>query len=223
VNAGKSLLVYILSLAWLVAGQTLALGRTGEDAPVLREYRVKAAFVYNFLKFVVGGRFVPADDTQAAPADPNRVLRMGVLGRVPAREAFVELGGKPVKDGRLEVRFFPAFGDRKDPNEAVAEPYSQMADLRKCHVLFFCPSEMPFLARLLPPLQREGILLVGDSPGFLEAGGTINLVIANAKVRFEINRAAARRARLQIRSSLLRLAIRTLERDSLGGPNDERQ
>jgi len=94
-----------------------------------------------------------------------------------------------------------------------------MGEIRQCHVLFVCPSEKPFLARILPPVQKAGILLVGDTASFLEAGGTINLVIEEKKVRFEINLAAARRAQLQIRSSLLRLAIRTIEHDSLENEN----
>jgi hypothetical protein len=55
----------------------------------------------------------------------------------------------------------------------------------------------------------------------MEDGGIINLVIEEKKVRFEVNLAAARRAKLQIRSSLLRLAIRTLEHDALENQNQE--
>jgi hypothetical protein len=212
----------ILLLALLLASQAPLWGRAGEDPPAVREYRVKAAFVYNFLKFVVGGRFVSAEDDKNAKADPNRVLRIGVLGQVPAREGFVELQGKLVRDQRLEVQFFPGFADVKDADQEVPPQHPQMAELRKCHVLVFCPSEKAYLAQILPHLQKEGMLLVGDTPGFLEAGGTINLVLEDAKVRFEVNRAAAKRARLQIRSSLLRLAIRTLERDSLGGQDHEK-
>ena len=47
-------------------------------------------------------------------------------------------------------------------------------------------------------------------PGFLEAGGMINFVIEGKKIRFEINLAVAAREKLLIRSSLLRLAVRTI-------------
>jgi hypothetical protein len=149
------------------------------------------------------------------------MILVGVIGKLPAKEGFAELQGKLAKNKRIQVRFFRAFADLQDSEQKIPEQHPQMAEIRKCHVLFLCPSEKPFLPRVLPHLQKEGILLVGDAPGFLEAGGIINLVIEEKKVRFEINLAAAGRAKLQIRSSLLRLAIRTIERDQLEGPNDE--
>ncbi len=185
------------------------------DPAADREYKVKAAFIYNFLKFVVGGRFGSADDKAAVAADPNSVLLVGVVGRAPSRESFAELQGQPVKDRRIKIQFFPGFEDLKDAQQKTPPEYPQLEALKKCQVLFFCPSEKPFLARFLPRLQRDGILLIGDTPGFLEAGGIINLLIEDNKVRFEVNLAAGGREKLQIRSSLLRLAVRTIEHDSL--------
>ena len=185
-----------------------------------REYKVKAAFVYNFLKFVVGGRFGPMDDKAGSKADPNGIILVGVLGRVPSPESFTELQGKPVKDKRVRVRLFRGFEDLKDAEQEAPKRHPQMEEIHKCHVLFLCSSEKPFLGRILPLLQNDGMLLVGDTPGFLEAGGIINLVIEEKKVRLEINKAAAGRAKLQIRSSLLRLAIRTIEHDQLEKQND---
>jgi len=188
-----------------------------------REYQIKAAFVYNFIKFVTGGRLGPADSKVGSDADPNAVLRVGIIGQLPAQEGFAELQGKTFQGKRLAVQYFKGLADLKGAEPKIPQPPPQMDQIRRCHVLFFCPSEKPFLGRLLPPLQKEGLLLVGDSVGFLEAGGIINLVIEDKKVRFEINLAAARRASLQIRSSLLRLAIRTLEHDSLERANESEQ
>jgi hypothetical protein len=185
-----------------------------QDTPE-REYKVKSAFVYNFLKFVVGGRFGPADDKAESDADPNEIILVGVVGKTPSKESFTELQGKLVRNKRVRVRLFKGFEDLKDSEQKIPEQHPQMAEIRKCHVLFVCPSEKPFWSRILPPLQKEGMLLVGDTPGFLEAGGIINLVIEDNKVRFEVNLAAAARGKLQIRSSLLRLAIRTVEHDPL--------
>jgi hypothetical protein len=185
------------------------------DPAADREYKVKAAFIYNFLKFVVGGRFGSADDKAPVASDPDNVLLVGIVGRAPSKEGFQELQGQPVKDRRLKVQFFPGFEDLKDAQGKTPLEHPQLEALKKCQVLFFCPSEKPFLARFLPHLQRDGILLVGDVPGFLEAGGIINLLIEDNKVRFEVNLAAGGREKLQIRSSLLRLAVRTIEHDSL--------
>jgi hypothetical protein len=185
-----------------------------ETAPQ-REYEVKAAFVYNFLKFVVGGRFGRADGPEAAPGDPNRPIVVGVMGRVSSKAGFVELQGKLVQDRRVEVRFLPSLEDFRDAEPNLPAEYPPMGKLRECHVLFVSRSEHPYRSRFLPHLQKDGILLVGETPGFLEAGGIINLTIEEKKVRFEMNLAAAARGKLQIRSRLLRLAARTIEHDAL--------
>lgn len=216
--------VFLLHLVLLLSALAFSMQRPAQaQAADSTECRIKVIFVYNFLKFVVGGRFGPGDEKEQPPADPNGALVVGVLGRTPCNEGFLELHGKPAKDTRIKVRLFPGWADLSESGEALPEQHPQMADLRQCHLLFVGPSERPFLGKILPPLQKDGILLVGDSPGFLEAGGMINFLLEEKKVRFEINLAAMRRAKLQSRSSLLRLAVRIIEHDQLEGQEDEQE
>ena len=56
------------------------------------------------------------------------------------------------------------------------------------------------------PLER-GLLTVGESPGFIERGGIINLVEVDGHIRFQINQKAARQAGLIVSSRLLTLAL----------------
>jgi hypothetical protein len=51
---------------------------------------------------------------------------------------------------------------------------------------------------------------VGETPGFLDAGGMIGFLLEENKVRFEINLNAADSARLKIGSRLLILARRVV-------------
>lgn len=211
-----------LPLAWCVALLAAWPGASlyAQEGPG-PDYRVKAGLVYNLLRFVVGGRLGAPDEKAGSNADPNGAILVGVVGKIPSKEGFAELQGKPFRDQHVEVRFFQGFEDLKDAEEKVPEQHPQMAEIRQCHALFVCASEKPFLSRILPPLQREGMLLAGDTPGFLEAGGLINFVIEEKKIRFEINLATAAREKLLIRSSLLRLAVRTIAHDSLERPDDE--
>jgi hypothetical protein len=188
-----------------------------------REYRIKAAFVYNFLKFVEGGRFAPPQDKteDADPNDPNDRLVVGVLGVPPSRIAFDEFQGKKVGPRLVQIQWFKSFTELADEEGEIPEQYPELETIRKCRVLFVCPSERAFLQRILPPLRDSGILTVGDVPLFLETGGVINLLIEEKKIRFEVNLAAAARAQLVIRSSLLRLAARTLEHDRLETREDQ--
>jgi hypothetical protein len=185
------------------------------EETVDREYRIKAAFVYNFLKFVDGGRFTPRQGKEKDEVDPNDPLVVGVLGMPPSRIAFEELQGKQIGCRPIVVRWFRGFGELAGEDQKPPERHPDLDQIQACHVLFVCPSEKAFLLRILSPLRESGILSVGDIPSLLEAGGTINLLIEERKVRFEINLMAAARAKLTIRSSLLRLAVRTIEHDEL--------
>ena len=63
------------------------------------------------------------------------------------------------------------------------------------------------LRTLLAPLAGHGVLIVTDEDGGLAAGSTINLLVAEQRVRFEISLEAARRDHLKISSDLLALAV----------------
>jgi hypothetical protein len=206
-SVGRRPRTFLVFLAALAMGLQVAPAWAETDSD--REYKVKAAFVLNFIKFIDGGRLDLANDDAKAP------ILVGVVGRLPSVEAFEELAGKEVKGRTIVVRRFQGFEEARDRDGQTPERHPDMDEIRKCHVLFLCPSEKAYLGRILPAVQADGILTVGDVEGFAEAGGVINFVIVDKKVRFEINRAAAARAKLQIRSSLLRLAIRTIEDDEL--------
>jgi hypothetical protein len=55
-------------------------------------------------------------------------------------------------------------------------------------------------------VRGRNVLTVGESEGFLAAGGVINLKLDGGKVRMEISTAAAERAGLHISAKLLSLA-----------------
>ena len=67
-------------------------------------------------------------------------------------------------------------------------------------------SEKRWAERMLSALRGSSTLTVGESRGFAEQGGVINLTIEQDKVRFEINREVAVQNRLKISSKLLALA-----------------
>jgi len=205
-------------LLWVLAAAVMVMSHTTRlraEETIDREYRIKAAFVYNFLKFVDGGRFTPKQGKKKDEVDPNDPLLVGILGVPPSRVAFEELQGKQIGDRLITVRWFRGFESLAGEDETLPKQHPDLDAIRACHVLVLCPSEKVFLSRILTPLRASGILTVGDVASFLESGGMINLLIEDKKVRFEINLAAAVRARLTIRSSLLRLAVRTIEHDQL--------
>lgn len=190
------------------------------DEVLDREYKVKAAFVYNFLKFVEGGRFALFPDRRDGQ-EPNLAIVIGVLGVPPSRVAFEELRDKKLGDRPIHLRWYRGFAELADADGNTPHLHPNLDAIRRCHVLLICPSERSFLERILPSVRNHGLLTVGDVPQFLESGGVINLLIEDKKVRFEVNLAAATRAHLTIRSSLLRLAVRTVEHDRLETLDDQ--
>lgn len=144
------------------------------------EYQVKAAFIFNFAKFVDW----PGD----AFSDGNDLV-VGVVGDDPFGGTLDRLNGSTANGRRLRIKRL-RFGD----------------NLRACHILFISKSEARNLSKILDSLKGTSVLTIGEMPQFNQSGGMIRFVIQNNKVRFEINAAAATQARVRISSKLLALS-----------------
>ena len=175
------------------------------------EYEVKAAFIYNFMKFVEWppGKSI-TDKTNPQESAP---MTIGILGDNPFGKAFEpvltkKVGHRPIRI--IEIESFHRFQKRYQSLSEAIEAYLVKYDktLGQCEVVFISDSEKTYFNQLLKLLCRRAILTVSDLPGFAEKGGMIGFVIDQKKVRFEINQDSAKRENLKIRSQLLRLARR---------------
>jgi hypothetical protein len=152
--------------------------------PKPSEYSVKAVYLYNFGKFVQW----PAATSAIAPANTFAICVLGddpfgdLLANVVKGES---INGLPLSTTHI---------DRVD-------------DAVKCRILFISASEDARLARILDALQSRSLLTVSDMPGFCDRGGMIQFVVNDEKVRFEVNVAAADKAKLALSSQLLKVAI----------------
>jgi len=77
---------------------------------------------------------------------------------------------------------------------------------RSCQVVFISASENAHMKEILSALRGRSVLTVGDSQGFVDAGGMIELLVEDERMRFEVNLHAANEARLKISAKLLSLA-----------------
>jgi hypothetical protein len=160
----------------------LVLLSTGARGQVTDEYRVKAAFLYNFAKFV---EWPP--QAFKTPSDP---IVIGVLGKDPFGGALVEaVAGKVVGSRAFQVR------EMADAQQAV-----------RCNILFVSSSERKRLGALFSQIPSTGILTVGESDNFNAEGGIVNFKIEAGTVRLQINVEAARRQQLHLSAKLLSLA-----------------
>ena len=85
-------------------------------------------------------------------------------------------------------------------------------ELRDCHIAFVSRSESKRYAKLLQALEGTGVLTVGETEEFLDAGGTITFSFEHETLQFEVNLVAAGSAHLKISSRLLALARRVVNR-----------
>ena len=143
------------------------------------EYQVKAAFLYNFMKFV---QWPDAND--ASP------MVIGVVGNDPFGPLLDEavraksINGRLVQIRRLKAR----------------------ENLHGCHILFISNSDRVDVSRILAALAGDHALTVGESDRFLRQGGMIALLMENDQVRLEINLPAAEDKGLKLSSKLLAVA-----------------
>jgi hypothetical protein len=79
----------------------------------------------------------------------------------------------------------------------------------KCDVLYVHSSYTEWRRLLIEP--RAPTLTIGDLPGFIAAGGMVELLIDNDSVRFDVNLAALREARIRLPAQVLKLARRVRE------------
>jgi hypothetical protein len=164
------------------------------DAHKYKEYEVKAAFLYNFLKFVdwPGGKNL---------SDSNKVT-IGIIGDDPFGSATDIYKDKTVENCKLVLRRFEGI----EQLEKSPEKDKKLELLKSCHLLFICPSEQVQTKKIIDLVAEHAVLTVGDANGFIESGGIINFLTEENKIRFDINLTAAEKTGLKIRSQLLRLA-----------------
>ncbi len=168
----------------------LAAATTAQAAPprTSPEYQVKAAYIYNFAKFVEWPSGSQADEpfvVTVLGADPfGRALEDAVRGK--------SVNGRPI----------------------VLRRAATLEEVGASQILFISDSEQPELPSILKRLATDPVLTVGDMGQFAAHGGIIGFRPEGGRIRLDISLAAAERSRLRLSSQLLQIAriVDTAER-----------
>lgn len=160
-------------LLWLAGGTPGLCG----TANVSKEYQIKAAFLYNFTKFVEW----PAEHLAAREA-----IVIAVIGENPFGPELEKLVAGRVVNGRL----------------IVVRLVTSEEEVAPAHIMFV-PAGQESLLRW----RHRGVLTVGESAEFMNDGGMIRFMVVDEKVRFEINQTASEQAGLKLSGQLLKLAV----------------
>jgi len=151
-------------------------------AQIVEEYRVKAAFVYNFPNFIEW----PARNFKSAQGP----LIICALGKSPLSDALAEVVQQKPAEGR----------------PIVIRVIEDAVEASECHIIFIRASERKRSRSILDVTSGRGILTVGEMDSFLAEGGVINFKIDNEKIRIQVNLRAADQQQLRISSKLLGLS-----------------
>jgi hypothetical protein len=163
-----------------VAAGLLLLGSGGATAPAPTEYEVKAAFLYNFAKYV---------EWPSAPA-ADAPFVICVLGQDPFGGLLDQtLSGKSIRERPLEVR-----------------RCAGVEEAAQAQIVFVGTSERADLPRILQALHGRPVLTVGEMDRFAERGGMVGFRVQGELVRFDINADQVAKAGLRMSSQLLKLA-----------------
>ena len=148
---------------------------------VADEYEVKAAFLYNFTKFV----------EWPAAAEPSPSFVICVLGDDPFESVIDRMAaGKKVNGRTLQIRRLKeAAGARQ-----------------QCHIVFVGAAEKAKAAKLIEITKGTPVLTVGESREFVRTGGHVFLSTEMGHVRVVINDAATQAAGLKVSAKLMTLA-----------------
>ena len=152
------------------------------------EYHVKAAFLYNFAKFV---EWPP----EAFP-NPTSPITLCILSEEGFQSVLEQtLIGKTAQGRSLVVRRWG----------------TSLQDALQCHIVFVSFAKRGAIGDLLRATKGMSVLTVGEIDGFAQRGGMVNFVILENKIRFEVNDLSAKTSGLRISARLLQLAVNVWE------------
>ena len=165
----------------------IACGQNLAHAQAISEYRVKAAYLYSFARFIEW----PSQSFANAAAP----LKFCIMNDQAVEYELNQIAGNKRVDGRrVEVLSVQSSDEVED-----------------CHLLFINSSQSKRAQHILDNLRHKTVVTVGDSKGFVEQGGIIDFALQDNRVQFRVNHRAANEAGVQISARLLSVAKMVIE------------
>ena len=155
------------------------------------ETQVKAAYLYNF------GKFVTWQTDRVVTLDS---LEICVLGKDPFGT---------VLDSTVA-------GDKIGGKKIIVRRLAKVEEANSCGILFIASPEQKRLGAILTAARHLDVLTVSDMPDFAEQGGMIGLITQGNRIRFEVNLDAAEQSHLALSSELLKVATRVIGKGAPG-------
>ncbi len=176
-SAFKKLYKLLFSLFLLFGLSTYVCGQR------YTEYELKAAYLFNFAKFVEWPDSI--FKTKESP------MILGIYDGDPFGDIIDKtFSGRAINNRKWIIKYF------KDIDK-----------IENCHILFIARIDKVELIKVLSIIKNKSILSVGDNiKDFCQLGGMINFAPQYSKYRFEINNSETIKVKLIVSSKLLILS-----------------
>src|ERR1700704_5715084 len=138
-----------LAVAWVLVGASCLHAQQAKPS----EYQVKAAYLYNFGRFVKWPAGLAAGKGDSFP--------VCVLGQDPFG---------PILDSTLA-------GETLDGKPVVLRRISKAQEAGECRILFISSAEEKHLKEILVAVDESGVLTVSDMRDFTRRGGMIQFLL----------------------------------------------
>lgn len=169
--------VFTIASSLLTAGFAFA----DENILVSSEYKLKAAYLFNFLKFA-------EFDNKPLFHESDEIL-LAIVGENPFGTLLNSFSGRSVIKKKLVIEY-------KIPNDQVSG----------CHLVFVTGLNEKKEKQFLNKLEGSGILSVGETERFVRSGGIASLVLTDNELELVINLKAAKREGVVFSTQLLQIA-----------------
>lgn len=146
------------------------------------EYGVKAAFLYNFTKFI--------EWPPRSFSNDKSPINLCIFGDDPFDGALDEI----------------VQGKTSNNRSIVVRRLNKLEELKSCQLVFLDASEDRRLSEVLDSTKGRSELVVGEGSDFARRGGDVQFFLENSHVHFAINVDAIQRSGLTVSSRLLALA-----------------
>ena len=183
-NTGIKIFIPVCILQFLLC--TIAIGTVQPQD--IEEYKVKAAFVYNFTKLI--------QFPKTAFDSEREDFRIAVFGNEDLKESFQTIDGK-ISTGRvISIRYPDPEGN--DYKKIVAD--SQVVFISR-------HTRLEQVFQILSSIGDRPVLTIGEVKNFSRAGGIIQFFTRENQLHFEVNIKNAEARQLKFSSRLLKLAV----------------
>ena len=160
---------------WMLVG--LSCGHAAAQPTGQTVDRIKAAYVFNFAKFV------------ELPGADDKFIRVCILGRDDLNGAMLSLNRRMAQGREIQVR--------KDVS---------LEQVRDCSMVFVGESDARLLPVLARQLGSASVLLVSDARQAMDHGAHLSMVFNDDRVEFDVNLLNLQKSSIKASSQMLKLA-----------------